>query len=122
MASTYLSLHYHLVFGTKSREPFIAAEWRSRLHEYLGGTISGLGGFPQGVGGVADHVHLLVNYPPGGMTLQLVHKVIDDQVGEARCAVLYQKPRSAIDCEYVFRRTDRWINFPWSTDEPVWQP
>jgi REP element-mobilizing transposase RayT len=60
VGSTYLSLHYHLVFGTKYREPAIAAEWRSRLHEYLGGTISGLGGFPQGVGGVADHVHLLV--------------------------------------------------------------
>ena len=60
MASTYLSLHYHLVFGTKNREPWIAPSWRSRLHEYLGGTISGLGGFPQGVGGVADHVHLLV--------------------------------------------------------------
>ena len=60
MASTYLSLHYHLVFGTKNREPCIASSWRSRLHEYLGGTISGLGGFSQGVGGVADHVHLLV--------------------------------------------------------------
>ena len=60
MASTYLSLHYHLVFGTKFREPSIGAQWRSRLHEYLGGTIAGLGGFPQGVGGVADHVHLLV--------------------------------------------------------------
>jgi len=31
-----------------------------RLHEYLGGTISGLGGQPQGVGGMADHVHLLI--------------------------------------------------------------
>jgi REP element-mobilizing transposase RayT len=60
MPSTYLSLHYHLVFGTKNREPRIAPEWRSRLHEYLGGTLSGLGGFPQGIGGVADHVHLLV--------------------------------------------------------------
>ncbi|MBI1783554.1 IS200/IS605 family transposase [Candidatus Sumerlaeota bacterium] len=60
MASTYLSLHYHLVFGTKNREPFLVADWRARLHEYLGGTISGLGGFPQGVGGVTDHVHMLV--------------------------------------------------------------
>ena len=42
MASTYLSLHYHLVFATKSREAVIAPEWRSRLHEYLGGTISAL--------------------------------------------------------------------------------
>lgn len=60
MASTFLGLHYHLLFSTRHREPTIAATWRERLHEYLGGTISGLGGFPQGVGGVADHVHLLV--------------------------------------------------------------
>jgi REP element-mobilizing transposase RayT len=60
MASTYLSLHYHLVFSTKNREALIAPEWRARLYDYLGGTIRGLGGFPEGVGGVADHVHLLV--------------------------------------------------------------
>ena len=60
MPSTYLSLHYHLVFSTKNREAIIAPEWRARLHDYLGGTIRGLGGFPEGVGGVADHVHLLV--------------------------------------------------------------
>ena len=60
MSSTYLSLHYHLVFSTKNREALIAPEWRSRLHDYLGGTVRGLGGFPEGIGGVADHVHLLV--------------------------------------------------------------
>ena len=60
MSSTYLSLHYHIVFGTKDRVPLINAEWRDRLHEYLGGTVRGLGGFPEGVGGVTDHVHLLV--------------------------------------------------------------
>jgi REP element-mobilizing transposase RayT len=60
MSSTYLSLHYHLVFSTKDRTPSIADAWRDRLHEYLGGTIRELGGFPQIVGGVADHVHLLV--------------------------------------------------------------
>ena len=38
----------------------IAVAWRERLHEYLGGIVSGLGGFPQGVGGTEDHVHLLV--------------------------------------------------------------
>jgi putative transposase len=60
MPSTYLSLHYHLVFSTKNREPTIRNAWRERLHEYLGGTIRGLGGFPEGVGGTADHVHLLI--------------------------------------------------------------
>lgn len=60
MSSTYLSLHYHLVFSTKHRAPIIASAWRERLHDYLGGTIRGLGGVSEGVGGVADHVHLLV--------------------------------------------------------------
>ena len=60
MPSTHLSLHYHFVFGVKNREPTIDAAWRSRMHDYLGGAVKGLGGFPQGVGGVADHVHLLV--------------------------------------------------------------
>jgi REP element-mobilizing transposase RayT len=60
MASTYLALHYHIVFGTKDRMPLISASWRARLHEYLGGTVHGLGGMPEAIGGVADHVHLLV--------------------------------------------------------------
>jgi len=60
MSSTYLSLHYHLIFSTKERRPLIDPEWQPRLHEYLGGTVNGLKGFTQGVGGVSDHVHLLV--------------------------------------------------------------
>ena len=60
MPSTYLSLHYHIIFSTKHRQPSILDSWRSELHEYLGGTVNGLGGFAQGCGGVADHVHLLV--------------------------------------------------------------
>ena len=50
-----------------------------------------------------------------GATLRLVRDFCADHVADARCAVLYQKPRSTVDCEYVWRRTDRWINFPWST-------
>jgi hypothetical protein len=33
--------------------------------------------------------------------------------------VVYEKPRSEVRCEYVWRRTDLWINFPWSTLPPV---
>ena len=60
MGSTFLSLHYHIVFSTKDRRPFIRSEWRCRLHEYLGGTIRGLHGIPEAIGGVEDHVHILV--------------------------------------------------------------
>lgn len=60
MGSTFLSLHYHIVFSTKERRPLINAAWRPKLHEYLGGTVRGFGGIPEMTGGVADHVHLLV--------------------------------------------------------------
>lgn len=64
MASTFTSLHYHLVFATKHREPWFALEMRSRIHEYLGGSIRGIGGVAHIVGGVSDHVHLLVGLKP----------------------------------------------------------
>ncbi len=60
MPSTHLSLHYHLVFSTKDRIAMIAPEWRERLHAFLGGVVRQLDGIPQAVGGVGDHVHLLI--------------------------------------------------------------
>jgi hypothetical protein len=50
-----------------------------------------------------------------GQTLVLVKDFLAGKVREARVAVLYEKPRSVVNCEYVWRRTDRWIDFPWSS-------
>ena len=54
-----------------------------------------------------------------GATLRLVMDVCSEHVADVRCAVLYEKPRSTVKCEYVWRRTDRWIDFPWSALPPV---
>ena len=54
-----------------------------------------------------------------GETLRLVKDFCAGKVAEVRCAVLYEKSRSLVKCEYVWRHTDRWINFPWSDKEPV---
>jgi hypoxanthine phosphoribosyltransferase len=54
-----------------------------------------------------------------GETLALVQGFCDDHVAEARTAVLYEKPRSVVRCDYVWRRTDRWITFAWSAQPPV---
>ncbi len=54
-----------------------------------------------------------------GATLALVKSFLAGKVAETRCAVLYEKPRTAVSCEYVWRRTDRWIDFPWSVRAPV---
>lgn len=57
-----------------------------------------------------------------GATLAHVHEFCTGKVGEVRSAVLYEKPQSIITCEYVWRHTDKWINFPWSTEEPIMAP
>jgi hypoxanthine phosphoribosyltransferase len=54
-----------------------------------------------------------------GATLKLVKDFCAEHVADVRCAVLYEKPRSIVKCEYVWHRTDRWINFPWSTSPAV---
>jgi hypoxanthine phosphoribosyltransferase len=54
-----------------------------------------------------------------GGTLQVVQDLYAGTVAEARTAVLYEKPHSTVKCDYVWRRTDLWINFPWSTEPPV---
>ncbi|RSM75104.1 phosphoribosyltransferase [Kibdelosporangium aridum] len=54
-----------------------------------------------------------------GATLKLVRDFCEDHVAEVRCAVVYEKPHSTVKCDYVWRYTDKWINFPWSTLPPV---
>jgi uncharacterized protein len=54
-----------------------------------------------------------------GRTMDLVYNFVKDHVDDVRSAVIYEKPQSLIKCEYVWKRTDRWINFPWSTLPPV---
>ncbi|BDS06223.1 transposase [Oceaniferula spumae] len=60
MPATHTALYYHLVFSTKDREEWFTEAFRPDLHTYLGGVVRGLEGVALAVGGVADHVHLLV--------------------------------------------------------------
>jgi REP element-mobilizing transposase RayT len=68
--STFTSLHFHIIFSTKHRKPWIKNTWIERLHEYIGGTIRALDGVPQSVGGIEDHIHLLVG-------LKATHRLCD---------------------------------------------
>lgn len=56
-----------------------------------------------------------------GHTLKSVLDFVGNQVGDVRSAVIYQKSHSVVDCDYVWKQTDLWINFPWSDKPPVAQ-
>jgi putative transposase len=62
MHSFASSLH-HCVFATKKREPWLTPEIRERLWPYLGGIARENDMKPLAIGGVSDHVHLLVSLP-----------------------------------------------------------
>ena len=64
MANTYTCLHLHLVFSTRNREPWIIPEVENQVWSYLGGICRSHGVKAQHIGGVEDHVHLLVGFPP----------------------------------------------------------
>lgn len=54
-----------------------------------------------------------------GKTLELVREFCAGHVAEARTAVVYEKPGTVVLPDYVWRRTDRWIDFPWSAEPPL---
>ena len=63
MANTYTSLHYHIVFSTKNRERWIMPEVEQRIWAYLGGIAKENRMKPLQIGGVEDHVHVLLGAP-----------------------------------------------------------
>jgi REP element-mobilizing transposase RayT len=64
MADTFTSLQFHVIFSTKNREPWLTPEIRERLFPFLGGIARNNGMTALNIGGVADHVHLLLRIPP----------------------------------------------------------
>jgi len=54
-----------------------------------------------------------------GETLALVCALMAEHCAEVRTAVLYAKSRSVVEPTYAWRRTDRWVTFPWSALPPV---
>ena len=61
MPQSFASLHCHMIFSTKGREPFIDPDLQPRLYEYIGGVLRLRGSVLVAAGGMPDHVHLLVS-------------------------------------------------------------
>jgi REP element-mobilizing transposase RayT len=63
MANTYTCLHYHIIFSTKNREPWLVPDIEQRIWKYIGGVARAHRMTALQVGGVEDHIHALVNAP-----------------------------------------------------------
>ncbi len=64
MANTYTALHYHFVYSTKHRAPYLTQDIEQRVWAYTGGVARKHGMIALQVGGFDDHIHALVSAPP----------------------------------------------------------
>ena len=61
MSHSYICCLVHLVFSTADRRPLIQPAMQNRLHAYIGGIARENEMAALAVGGVADHVHVLLS-------------------------------------------------------------
>jgi uncharacterized protein len=64
-------------------------------------------------------VLLVDDVSDSGRTLALVIQMLEASGAIVRTVVLYTKPHTVQEAHFTWRRTDRWINFPWSVQPPV---
>ena len=64
MANTYTALYDHIVFSTKNRIPYLKPQIEARVWAYIGGVARVHKMVALQIGGVEDHIHVLVKAPP----------------------------------------------------------
>jgi len=62
MPGTYSQILLHVVFSTKGRAAFIKPGIQTRLYDYIGGIVRAEKGTLYAIGGMPDHVHLLLRW------------------------------------------------------------
>ncbi|MBI5865147.1 MAG: IS200/IS605 family transposase [Planctomycetes bacterium] len=75
MPGTYSQLLLHIVFSTKGRTPWMAADVAERLYAYMGGIVRAEKGVLYHIGGVEDHVHLYLRWRPDSSVSDLLRTV-----------------------------------------------
>jgi len=64
MNHTRVSLRVHVIFSTKEHLPTIPAALQDRTWQFIGGIARNCGMTAIAVGGMSDHVHVLLLLPP----------------------------------------------------------
>jgi len=62
--STYIQVHYHIIFGTKFRTPCLEKDNREQLFRYIWGVLKNNKCHLYRINGMEDHVHILTHIHP----------------------------------------------------------
>ncbi|MBX2965490.1 MAG: IS200/IS605 family transposase [Cyclobacteriaceae bacterium] len=112
---SYRQIYYHIVFGTKYRQPTIAEAYCEELYKYISGTIENKKSKLYRINGVEDHIHILSDLHP---SISLADFVKDIKVstsiwmkenGKFPAFTGWQEGYGAFTCSV--RSRDRIINY-----------
>jgi putative transposase len=75
MSHTYFQNVMHIVFSTKERRKTVPKQMKERLWAYTAGICRHQGIFVHSIGGMEDHIHLLLQFPPTLMIADAIKKI-----------------------------------------------
>ncbi len=75
MANTYTQIYIQIVFSVKGRQNLIQKDWKEELHKYICGIVNGKKQKVYAIGGVADHIHILISINPNIVLSDLVRDI-----------------------------------------------
>ena len=75
MANTYCQIFVHIIFAVKYREGVIAPSWQQELYSYMVGLVENREHKVLAIGGMKDHIHILVSMSPKKSVSDLVHDI-----------------------------------------------
>jgi putative transposase len=75
MANTYTQIYIQIVFSVKGRQNLMHKNWKDELHKYICGVVNGKDQKVYAIGGVADHIHILVSIKPTILISDLVRDI-----------------------------------------------
>ncbi len=75
MSQSLSCILVHIIFSTKMRRPFIHSKIQQDLYSYMAGTAKALDCYVHKIGGVEDHVHLLLSLPRTLTLSKLIEEV-----------------------------------------------
>lgn len=75
MANTYSQCFYHIVFSTKERVKFISPDIEQRVWAYIGGILKNHNMTAVAIGGIEDHIHVLVLAKPSVAPSQIAQLI-----------------------------------------------
>lgn len=78
---THKSIYYHITFATKGRQPFLNGEIKEQVYHFILNKCKRLGLYLHRIGGIQDHIHMLVYIPP--------KVAVADAVGQIKGASSY---------------------------------